>query len=368
MIDSYGVRNFKSLKAMDFSFGGLNILAGLNSMGKSSVLQSLLMLRQSYFSDNSLKKMNVNGELVRLGGAKDVFNQDAFSDERLEFHVKDGGNEFRLSYLYADGDDFFHAENLRVDGRLSDCSLFNESFHYLGSSHIDPEPYYKSLSSDYSSLNTLGNNGQFFPLYLARHSEDEIQNDYLHHKNSKSFSLAHELDAWLGEISTGVRLYAQELVDLGISKVSVQYEVNRGSFHEMTNSYSLRNVGFGISFVIPLILNVLISKPGDILIIENPESNLHPQGQSCMGKLLALASASGIQVFCETHSDHVINGIRVSIKNMLIDNEKVKLFFLSKGNLPDSRMDPIVFDNKGELDNYPEGLLDEWGLLMSELI
>lgn len=368
MVDFYGIRNFKSLKKMDFSFCGLNIFAGLNSMGKSSVLQSLLMLRQSYYMNNSLKRINVNGELVRLGGTKDVFNQDASSDERLEFYVKEGRNEFRFSYLYADGDDFFLSENLKEDGDYSDCPLFNESFHYLGSSHIDPEPYYKSLSSDYSSLNVLGNNGQFFPLYLARHSEDEINNDYLHHKNAKSLSLTHELNAWLGEISPGVRLNAQEMVDLGISKVSVQYEVDRGSFHEMTNSYSLKNVGFGISFVIPLILNVLISKPGDILIIENPESNLHPQGQSCMGKLLALASASGIQVFCETHSDHVINGIRVAIKNMFIDNDKVKLFFLSKGNLPDSRMDTIEFDKRGELSNYPEGLLDEWGLLMSELI
>lgn len=75
-------------------------------------------------------------------------------------------------------------------------------------------------------------------------------------------------------------------------------------------SYRAVNVGFGLSYVLPIVLALLVTKPGGLVIIENPEAHLHPRG-SYLGRLIALAAEAGVQVVVETHSDHIINGIRL---------------------------------------------------------
>ena len=73
MINFLKIQNFKSLRNVQFDFRNLNLLMGLNSMGKSSVIQSLLILRQSYIKENSLYKLYTNGDLIKLGNSKDIF-------------------------------------------------------------------------------------------------------------------------------------------------------------------------------------------------------------------------------------------------------------------------------------------------------
>lgn len=96
---------------------------------------------------------------------------------------------------------------------------------------------------------------------------------------------------------------------------------------------------------------------------------MHPRGQAELGKLIAFASQSGVQIICETHSDHIINGIRVSVKEKNVDAEKVRLFYFDKNEATklETEITPINVDKNGELDSYPTGLLDEWGNLMSQL-
>ena len=66
MINFLKIQNFKSLRNVQFDFRNLNLLMGLNSMGKSSVIQSLLILRQSYIKENSLYKLYTIGDLIKL--------------------------------------------------------------------------------------------------------------------------------------------------------------------------------------------------------------------------------------------------------------------------------------------------------------
>ena len=128
------------------------------------------------------------------------------------------------------------------------------------------------------------------------------------------------------------------------------------------------NVGFGILYVLPLIVELLISGEDSLLLIENPESHLHPKGQTMIARLISLAANHGCQIICESHSDHIINGVRVAIKNGQISNEKVGVSFFSKNKDQETKVDNIYVDEKGNLSDYPAGLLDEWGILMMELI
>ncbi|HRI28889.1 MAG TPA: AAA family ATPase [Chitinophagales bacterium] len=75
MITQLSIANFKPFLHLDINLSNLNILTGLNGMGKSSLIQALLLLRQS-FSDGVLTQgLRINGDLVELGTANDIFNK-----------------------------------------------------------------------------------------------------------------------------------------------------------------------------------------------------------------------------------------------------------------------------------------------------
>jgi len=141
--------------------------------------------------------------------------------------------------------------------------------------------------------------------YLSRFGMSEkLTRDNLKHPKAKSDSLLHQTIGWLNDISPGVRLVIEDIKSADLLKLGVQFETPDG----FTNEFSPLNVGFGILYVLPVIVNLLRARPGDLVLLENPESHLHPQGQSAIGRLLAASAANGVQIFCESHSDHIING------------------------------------------------------------
>ncbi len=372
MIKKLQIKNFKSLRDVTMNTSNLNLLMGLNSMGKSSVLQSLLILRQSYYKNSVLSSLFINGDLISLGNANDIFFQNAGDDEEISISLEDEDLYVENVFTYnSSSDDVLASKKMNVSNiELVNSSLFSTNFHYLNANHISPAKTYNTGSN---FLNVLGNSGENAPLYLARHGNDKLNNKALHHPKARSESLAHELDAWMGEISPGTRILAQEMADINLVRMGIQFETSvkteNGVSKEMSNEFAPINVGFGIPYAMPLLLSILISNPGDLVFIENPESHLHPRGQAELGRLISLASESGVQIFCETHSDHVINGCRVAVKNEIISSENIKLFYFQKkeeSNL-ETEIIPISVDSHGELEQYPKGLLDEWGNLMSQL-
>jgi predicted ATPase len=138
-----------------------------------------------------------------------------------------------------------------------------------------------------------------------------------------------------------------------------------------TAQFKPQNVGFGLTYVLPVVTAILKSKPGDLLLIENPESHLHPAAQSVLGRLCCLAATAGVQIFIESHSDHFLNGVRVAVKKGIIEPDNVALFFLER-NLKSKRHDSIIcnpaIDNNGRLDEWPQGFFDEWEIQLKELL
>ena len=91
MIRYLQIENFKSLKKIAIPLERLNLFFGMNGMGKSSVIQTLLLLRQSYWSGHTrgLYGLYINGELIRLGTSADILCQSA-EEEKLRFLVSCG--------------------------------------------------------------------------------------------------------------------------------------------------------------------------------------------------------------------------------------------------------------------------------------
>ncbi len=366
MLDTIGIRNFKSLRNCNLGLSKLSLLTGLNGSGKSSFIQALLLLRQSYnIAIMEKQGLILNGSIINLGKGKDIFYQYAENDEKIEFEILYNSNTYLWQFGYKN--DLNILEALQTPNNYSDINLFNKNFQYLNTEHISPKTLHEKNEVQVEQWNNIGNKGEYAIHYLSKYGLEKKVKKNLIHPKGKSNNLIHQTDAWLNEISPGVKLSVKEIKDIDYVKLGVQFEDMQGYSEE----YQPVNVGFGITYVLPVILAVLKADQNDILIIENPESHLHPRGQSQMGSLIAYAAQSGVQIILETHSDHIINGIRVAVKEQKIEKESVRIFFFERVvDEKDVRTitHKILIDKTGELSNYPKGFLDEWDEQLSKLI
>ena len=123
--------------------------------------------------------------------------------------------------------------------------------------------------------------------------------------------------------------------------------------------------GFGLTAAFPIFVAALNAEYNSIIIIENPEAYLHPNGQAILGQFLAKAAASGLQCIVETHSDHLLNGIRVAVKeNYLSPNDvQINFFWYTNGNI---NIHTPEIDSDGHINDWPEDFFDEFDKQLSK--
>lgn len=381
MIQSIEIKNFKSIKSKFFALRNLNVLVGLNGMGKSSFVQSLLVLKQPYELAQDMRLKLNNENYVKLGTTKDVLYQYS-KNEDLSFDLQfSDGQNLNLEFQYKIESDYFILKNQLKDQIYAlekTESLFNTNFQYLNANRMEPRSIMgKSYSTVVYSKN-LGNQGEYTTHYLEVFSNDEVIFDNLLHKDSwiedsvtgekiVNKTLINQVNLWMGEISPNVNI---RTTSISSDNVLLEYVFKQKNFG-YTNRYKPENVGFGITYSLPVVVALLKAKAGDLIIIENPESHIHPRGQAELGKLIALVAQNDVQVIIETHSDHILNGIRVAVKEDNIDRKKVIAFYFKKiitETEQYSKITDIKIDKNGTLSDYPENLLDEWSNQLSKLI
>lgn len=372
MITNIHIKNFKSLKEINLPLKNLNLLMGLNGMGKSSVIQSLLLLKQS--RDLSRGTINLNEWCVQIGRGKDAMYQFNNTSEDIVFDFN-LSNEKHLKWNIAYEPDTQHLETKDIysNTELEECSLFTTNFQYLKAERSAPQDDYKMSSLEVLKDKQVGIDGYYAVHYLFAYADDEIPAELCHPK-AKSNTLKHQVDAWMSEISPGAKLNTDEIKNTDKILFDIQFETENG----FTNSFKPKNVGFGITYVLPVIIALLSAKKDRLILIENPESHIHPKGQSQLGKLIALSASYGAQLLVETHSDHILNGIRVAVNEYhKIDNklgiskDDVNIVYFEKTTTPTEQYTTktqIRIDQKGELDEYPKDFLDEWSNQLLKLL
>lgn len=213
----------------------------------------------------------------------------------------------------------------------------------------------------------IGCDGEYAPFFLATFGSEELPNDQLHHPRATSTQIRRELEAWLGEISPGTRIYTEAHKKLDL--VSLEFAVS--STLGETRHFRATNVGFGISYIMPIILAILAAGPGTAILLENPEAHLHPRGQVRMGELLALATLGGVQILVETHSDHLLNGVRLAVHRGRVSSERVGLFFFSRKQNADTistRISMPQMDAAGRISEWPDGFFDETEKVLRQIL
>lgn len=360
------IKNLKSFSEKEVKFSDITIFSGLNSAGKSSIINSLLLPMQL----ESNGKLFFNGIYFNLGTLKDIFHQWASDDElRVDYYFSNKTTSLSLLYKQSieDNDHIFCEYN-------DYFSEYKKKIKYISAERISPKIFFKGDTPD-SDAEFIGVNGELCVSVLSTLKNSTIPIEKMRHEKSGSYkapasSLLANVNAWLDTISPNTTINPDLLSKIRISTLGFGYENDT-----TMNSVSSVNVGFGLTYVLPVIVSGLLCRKGDILIIENPEAHLHPAGQRHIGEFLALLAENGVQVVLETHSDHIMNGIRLSIKNGKIKNRKVKFIFVSKNEHTDNSQKKIESDvsyitltEQGKIKKAPQGFFDEWEEALYQLL
>jgi predicted ATPase len=367
MIQSIQLTNFKCFEQQNVVLRPLTLLAGLNSSGKSTIIQALLLLRQSHL-ENLLPNigLTLNGKLVQLGTAKDVLFEEADIDE-IAFELSDHmPASLSLRFGYREESDVLAVIAADSTGDIWNISLFLDDFQYLRAERIGPRTSFAMSDYEVRHHHQMGSSGEFTTHFLSVFGSQNVDLEGLRHPLASSNALQSQVEAWMTEISPGVRLNVKRYSEMDLMTFNVTYSLG----HQVASSeYRPTNVGFGITYALPIVVSVLSARPGGLIIIENPEAHLHPRGQVKMGELLALASGAGIQVVIETHSDHVLNGIRLAVQGKRIAPGSVALYhsqWKPRGKSP--MLTLLDVDENGRLSEWPEGFFDEMERSLDQLL
>lgn len=374
MITNLKLENFKCFDELDLQLAPLTLITGVNGMGKSSVIQSLLMLRQS-FDERYIQAENkvlLTGELVNLISGNAIRYAPSESPDVKVSITDDGGNSYSCLIKSDSKSDLLDCTSEGA-GSFSAISVFKDSFLYLGAERLGPRPVYpKTQTIKHKGRLGLGS-GELTAAFLfsCLRNNTQLPIAALKHSGEETNLIYPNVSAWLSEIAyDGAQITASET---STEKLEFIYSFNKGKLKGY--DFSPLNVGFGFSYLLPVIIGILSATPGSLILIENPEAHLHPAAQSKIGKLLALAAENGVQILIETHSDHLLNGIRVMVKGNSqwgkLDADKTQIHYFTSDTVEETELKyKISFKIKenGEIERWPKGFFDEWDNNLDDLL
>lgn len=391
MIDQLTLTNFKAFQHVDLELGPLTLLTGLNSSGKSSVLQALGLLQQSYEAgdfDNVRDLVKdtgsgvvtafdggflLNSELVSLGTGQDVLHEDFTGDEpAITLAVNEGAYRYSWTVAYEAEQNMLPLTGVDIpltsEGGTPPAgaaalvpAYFTAGFQYLHADRISPAEFYPRDHHAVIGRGFLGVRGEHTVNFLRHHARDEVPDGPLRHPRAESARLLDQAAAWTGELCPGVDIQAAAIDGTDSVRLSYGFDGPQGTRRRPTN------VGFGLTYALPIVVACLTARRGSLVLLENPEAHLHPRGQTRMAALVAAAAAQGAQLVVETHSDHVLNGVRLAVKRGVLAPDGAVLHYF-RGGITSSQVASPRVDRDGMLDQWPEGFFDELENTLDELL
>lgn len=326
MIRKLSLKSFKCFPELTILFAPVTLLTGLNSSGKSTVLQAIRICKAQEIprglgTEIDLKCKNTNNypeiSIELVGGYEEQCNFSEFGIVECE----PSGVLEHVNYISAD----------RFGSRV--CLPYKENVTHVGE---------------------FGEN--VYTVLDMYRSQGGVPETLRHQSIQGISSIFEQVRAWLSIISPGVKFDFQ---------IYANADIGAGVFTEFRPT----NVGFGLSYALPIIVSVIVNAAriasSNIvnfvtLLLENPEAHLHPRGQTQLGYFLALASQCGVQTVIETHSEHILNGIRLAVKEKKVpDNDAIFHYFYKSSENEISEMKSIFTDENGMLDEWPDGFFDE---------
>lgn len=373
MIRRIRIRNFKCFDELDLSISGLNLLCGLNGMGKSSFIQAILVLRQSCTS-GELERGNLvlGGDLTDLGTGQDVLFEDAAEDV-VEFILDDHDCDRPCTFLF----DYSRiAEELRlqhdpattqgiqtIPDEWTSTPPLGGNLVYISAERFGPRKFYMH-SEVHARGGDLGTRGEYAVNYLQANQDELLSaSDPRCPPGLPSRRLLEIIDHWLKKVTPGAHLQLETIKSA--DAIIAGYSFERPN-DVRTRAYRAMNVGFGLSYTLP-VLAALLAPKGSLCIIENPEAHIHPRGQTELAELAVRASLAGVQLVIETHSDHFMDGVRIAVRDGLISSAQTAFHYFERKKGKTVVTSPSL-DEQGRLSSWPAGFFDQHEENLARLI
>lgn len=351
MINRLRLLNFKCFNQAAIGMNQLTVLTGANASGKSTVIQALILADHS----NRLRKSRGENRDDVLVDVNSVFGFPVGAPNALiSQNPVDEGDEYDFSIaLEIDGKEY--CMNYEVDKTAPlDLKVSSDGFmpeykmQYLNAERVGPRVANQAGRGEGIAFD--GENAAYMIEVADRTDRQvaELLKDDLSESNKFSYFVENWMSAILGDLRLDIHTdYNKAITELRVKNGLVD--------HSIVPTLT----GFGISYVLPIVVAGLWAsmEMESVLILENPEAHLHPYAQSNMGKFLALLAVSGVQVIVETHSEHVIDGIRFQLASMG-KSEQCLVNFLENAN-DCIQMKAIKISPKGELSSWPKGFFDQ---------
>ena len=408
-ICSIAVQGFKCLaKESRIEIRPLTILAGANSSGKSSIMQPLLLMKQTLQASYDPGALLLNGPNVRLTSVDQLVSRpqvDHLSNPAFTFSVespKDLTHRIRYSpseereikiqemYIekYRDNDD---AHSLHLTPGRKGNYLQTELSRIAGESVPEPPDGTQLVINRYRCFLAFtfeviaGNESSFvipmfwlFPSYYLERMihvpglRGNPERIYERTASGPSFPGTFEkyvatiIADWIKNDDDRQRKLETKLAQLGMTgEVSVQpvndaqLELQVGRLAEGTSHgqdlVNVADVGFGVSQVLPVLVALLVAERGQLVYVEQPELHLHPRAQYVLAGIMADAAKRGVKVVAETHSALLLLQIRTLLAKGDLDPDLVKLhWFLRDPEDGTTSIHTTDLDENGAFGDWPE--------------
>lgn len=381
MFKRISLNNFKIFSSrVPLEMEKFTIMYGKNGRGKSSVIQSLLLLTQSLNENNgTLNYLSINGPLTELGSFEDIRNRYSDANKPIGFEIENDLGEVlslefsrvpdkptigKLVSLHVGGKSYVSENEMEgdIEGRervdsngpiilpQSDIRSYSslKSLSYVSAGRLGPRNFEER--KDFPAQFDLDSKGEWIINSLASQTSDFVDR------------LSQELSLILSGAT--IRIFNND-------KTPDRIDLFIDSSNSDHDGFRPKNVGFGYSYVLPIIYRTMIAAKGSTIVVENPEAHLYPGAQSrLMDFLVKYAVRNNLQVILETHSDHIINGLRLAVKEgRAFPNDCSILFFdRDEDDRLAPQVTPIRIDSRGALSYQPRDFMDEWTRQMLALL
>lgn len=348
------LEGYKCFERLRVPLAPLTLFTGFNGAGKSTALQPLLLLAQAarlrIWGSSSLNgELPLNGDIVRLGSAGDVIR--AGHNGPTRFTIGAGDEILSLEVSAKAGERVLQAKSFADNAPPSSLVRRLERLVHLSAVRSGPSDAFPVPDRSAGRVADVGVDGRFASHWYHELADTDVPPERCFGE-VRGTTFRKQVDAWLDRLAPGANANVQAVSVA--SMVALQFRLSdTGEWRRPAN------VGYGLTYAFPILVALLAARPGDILVIDSPEAHLHPQAQSRMGRMLATFAAGGVQLLVETHSDHVLNGARLAVRDGVVRAEDLSLLFFAGTSADGHGVTSPRIDRQGHLDEWPEGFFDQ---------
>ncbi|MBF0515529.1 MAG: DUF3696 domain-containing protein [Nitrospirae bacterium] len=243
----------------------------------------------------------------------------------------------------------------------TDSSIFNTNFQYISAFRNGPAMFYEkdtALVEIFNQMSRKEGRCELVAHYLYYNKKEQVSDKSLTKDKDADPGLIFQVIEWLQEICPNINnIYIDEVSE---DSYKVQYSFRRGEGAPQTDKFKALNVGFGVSYVLPIIVAALHTPKDGLVMIENPESHIHPAGQAKLMELICKSAKAGVQFIIETHSDHIVNGLLVATKKGFINHDESRVYYFDRNvSTHATQVTQLSVLEGGIIPNPPEYFFDQ---------